>query len=360
MTMLDTIKGWFDRDRPQFIFESIPKDQVTGTGAATATAAVSGLHYFRLSVAEMYLQKKVSWFRELYPAVHSLVRLTLGGRQGVEIPHITDLSSLGINPAARASGDVEMRMIRLTPMLPFNGGDVAITVGLIVVEGKNYAATAIRTLGSFASILTVPQFSSMLQLAAPLAEGIRGLFGDGNGQLYLGLLQTLSAGTLVDGYIALVRATDAELDRRSLAVQNGSLRVRDDKGALASLTAFDYLLLRIEVFTERDDWDSLQSIAEPYREALSALGAQDERRAADLARAACVAAFKAPELTEAHRRAVIEKIKERYQAAQKSLQISAFAGESGFEASLSDAMAGARAKAAFDRGPIASSEVFGE
>ena len=68
------------------------------------------------------------------------------------------------------------------------------------------------------------------------------------------------------GDVAVIRKDASQLAVHDLSVQQGRLRMRG-----APLKGADYMLFRIERLAERDDWDSLATIATPFRDALTAL-----------------------------------------------------------------------------------------
>ncbi|HWA72258.1 MAG TPA: hypothetical protein VG937_07995 [Polyangiaceae bacterium] len=330
MSFFDSIKGLFDKDRQNFIDVVIPTERVDRSLETPAIQA--GLHYFRIWMPSMFLKKEVAWFSTLYPAVHSLVKLTFGDNQ-VELPNIADSTKLGIQPKG-GQGDVISKNYLLLPTMPFNGGVVSLVTGLVAVTGENYLNNFIRTLGSFADLLAVPQLSAALKVAGPLTAGIQDLFGQGNGRLHLGYTRTFAAADLVAGYYAVLRAKQGELDPKYLSVKEERLLYKGEP-----LTGFDHLLLRIEVFSERDDWDQLTSINAPFKAALRALQTQDELKANMEIVAAIRAAYEAPELSRAHQQVVIRELKSRYQQAKNDFLLSGL-GETTMPTTLAGVMKG--------------------
>ena len=200
MAFIDYLKNLFDRDRDQLIAHRFEPDQVDPR--PQALSATADVHYFRIKLVEMFLSKQVAWFQSLYPAVHSLVRCNFGG-QAIDIPQVADLTKLGIQPSG-GQGDIIARNFIMSPTLPFKGGTVSVTAGLIALTGENYLSSFLQTLGNFASLLTVPQLSTAIDVTRPLTEGIQNLFGIGNGRMHLGYLNTYNAPDLASGYLAVV------------------------------------------------------------------------------------------------------------------------------------------------------------
>ncbi len=324
MSLIDTLKSWLDQDATKLIYHHIDPNHVDRQlGDYTIEA---GRHYFRLWLAEMFLQKQVQWATIWYPAVHALVRCEFGN-QVMEIPNIADSTRMGMQQSGQ--GDVIVRNFLLTPTLPFNGGSVTLDAGLMAIKGQNYLNDFIKVLGNFAGLLSVPQLSSVIQVAQPLVNGIQDLFNAGKDHLHLGLHETFVADTVKPGYIAVIRAAQQAVDISKLWVLNDQLR----EGRGPNITQnvpfeqFDYILFRTEIFEKRDDWEKLTSIQEPFQEAIKALGDFDERRAQFLLQRALVQAKLAPELTKADRRRVVDELKKQFSYDKEDLGTSGLVGK---------------------------------
>jgi hypothetical protein len=144
---------------------------------------------------------------------------------------------------------------------------------------------------------------------------VQTLFGAAAGRQHLGVHLAYAGDqaprALHAGYIAVVRRDAAQLPAQDLSVQQGVLRFRG-----APLVGADYLLFRIERMAERDDWDSLASIATPFRDALTALSHGNVTVAEALVRRAMLEAWTSPDLTRADRSRVCGEIKRTYQDAR--------------------------------------------
>lgn len=383
MGLWETVKNSFDKDRQYFTYFRVPPNQVTDR-TFNPRPLQAGLHYFRIWLSAMYLSKRVSWFQNIHPAVHSVISTNFGGQQNVPIPMLADATKLGFQTAG-IQGEVIARNFPLTPILPFNGGSVTLQCGLLAIDGQNHLSGFLKALTGFSSLLAMPQLSTTMSIVDPLLTGIQDLLGAGNGKLHLGLMETFTAETLYEGYVAIIRATNTEIDPRKVFVARDLLWYADGSPQMQPLP-FDHMLLRIDVSTVRDDWDMLPAISSPYKECLDALGAQNETQAREHLRATLLAAFKAAELTQAHRRVVIDELKRRYATAKESLLLhlgvgvsaehaftsfgaSPDAGDTPDDAGATPENAGdtpndaetdeAKAAGAFAKGPIDFNEVFG-
>lgn len=266
----------------------------------------AGRHYLRIWLSEMFLKHERVAATNWYPAVHSQVQLQFGSQQ-VAIPTVADASRVGLNQNSR--GDVIARNFLLTPLLPFNGGVVQVEAGLLGIQGENFLASFVQVLGEFSALLAVPQLSAALNVAAPLANGVQRLFDQGS--LHLGLHSAFSAGEQ-GGYYTAIRATEHDVDVSQLHVVDGALRYGVDAASSRPFTGYDYMLLRLEVTEERDDWRQLDKIEEPYRQALEALSQFEEQKAQMLLVYAIVNALRAPELTTADRRRVTTELRKMF------------------------------------------------
>jgi hypothetical protein len=74
MPLLDKLKSIFTEDNQKRAYVWIPHAHIENANFADEPLQ-SGRHYFRLWLAEMFLDKRVDWFREWYPMAHTLVSL---------------------------------------------------------------------------------------------------------------------------------------------------------------------------------------------------------------------------------------------------------------------------------------------
>jgi hypothetical protein len=248
------------------------------------------------------------------------VRFNFGNQNAVDVPNVVDPTIAGEKP----SGEVILRNVTLTSSMPFSGGIVSVNVGLVAMEEQNHIGGFLKVFGSLAEQLAVPQLSTALSVAQPLANGIQELFGMGNGCLHLGLKQDFAAGELAQGYVVLIRATEDKVDMSQLCVAAGQLRKGRAPDDSKPFEDFDHMVLRVEVLTERDDWDKLTFIDEPFQQALDALaGGDDEesKKKGDLfLQTALRRVWKSADLTQADRTRVMALLKEQYKLAKDGMK----------------------------------------
>lgn len=324
MSWLDTIKGWFDKDSTKLIVKRLDSTHVDRQLSDAHTEV--GKHYFRLRLTEMFLRKEVQAGSTWYPAVHSHVRCQFGN-QVVDIPNVADATRVGMQQ--NAQGHVIARNFMLTPTLPFNGDVVILDAGLLSLQGANHLNKFIGVLSNFANLLAVPQFSLVLNIAQPLANGLQDLFSAGTSSMHLGFHDAYSAEELKPGYIAVIKAPHNTVDLNALWVVSDELCKGTglDARQHAPFEDFDHMLFRIEVFENRDDWEKLTSIDGPRQEAIKALGDNDLDKARYHIQRARIQALLIPELTKADRRRVIDALNTEFEQNKESLGAAGLMGD---------------------------------
>lgn len=331
MSLFDWFKDKIKSPSHKFIYHPIDPAHHVGTSAQPVPLE-AGKHYFRLWLTEMYLRNDVEWFQKWHPALHSLVVFQFG-TQNVEIPHVAGSLNL---PDFKANNLEKVLHLnhRMTALMPFNGGVVEVAAGLLAMKGANYLNNFIKVMGDFSSLLVVPQLSAALAIAQPVANGIQTMLGGAeDGRLELGFHQAFtSAGggggnDLKSGYFVVIAGEETKIKRDELWVADDRLRRGKSKDDNQPLTGFSYMLFRIESRTERDDWEGLTNIAEPFKKSLEALGSLEAEKAEALLRAAIVAALQSPDLTRADRSRVVKAMKEDYDLRKKEFALGAAPGE---------------------------------
>ncbi|MBV8188226.1 MAG: hypothetical protein JOY64_02150 [Alphaproteobacteria bacterium] len=352
MTIFDKVLDWFSdlyqRDAKHRIAHFIDD----GGGALKANE-----HYFRLWLDEMFLTDERRWFAEWHPAVHSAVTFEFGNQTQV-VTRIAGAASLKDVDAGHLNR-VSSTAMKLTEVMPFKGGTIRINSALLAMKGKDSVKQLVDVLSDFSSKLAVPQLSTALDIARPLAQGVSALVGVTDGEMMLGLDTTLSSGpSLRSGSYAVVFADENDVPKDQLSVVEKQLYFEGKH-----MIGRNYMLLRIESLPERDDWDSLDAIKQPYDQAIDMLTSSDldgdkqVDAAQKILRKAIGAALKSPDLTEVDRRRVIDIIKQRYKDAKAMVGAGAFIRDTdrSLKALLREAMSPSEAAA---MGPITELEAF--
>lgn len=312
MSLLDTLNDWWAREAPFYVVHDVPAAAVQPAGD-TGAACLAGTHYFRLWLAEMRLAQDQAWFTTRHPAVHSLVRLQFGD-EDLELPRVSGPMTLPGLDQAHLGAVVHLDH-PLTPLLPYNGGIVEVSAGLVALEGTKVLGEFVKAIDAVTQVLAQPPLSTALAAVGPVTRAVQTLFGSAVGRQHLGVHLAYAgdqAGhALHAGYVAVIRKDASQLAVHDLSVQQGRLRLRG-----APLAGADYMLFRIERLAERDDWDSLASIATPFRDALTALSHGTATVADAHVRRAMLEAWTSPDLTRADRSRVCTELKRNYQEAR--------------------------------------------
>lgn len=312
MSLLETLKGWIKKDAVKYLAPRIPFDHVENPKYEDRVLRAQK-DYCRLVLAEMHLKEGTSWFSKWYPVVHALVRFQFGGKT-VDIPRVAGTSQIANLEKQDLSKRVALNY-PLTTTMPFNGGDVEIEAGLLAMQGSNDLKSLLKVLGDFSGLLAVPQLSAALAVAGPLANGLQSLLSGDNGHLELGFHQTFANtggdSDLRPGYHAVL--LDTAKDPKELWVKGDRLHVGKTLASSEMLTGVTHMLLRLEGFSERDDWAELKNIDEPFEKAKEALvrnGFQENDEYVTQFRAAQSAAVTSPDLTRADQIRVAKAIKD--------------------------------------------------
>lgn len=297
----NTIKGWATKNAKQYVCELIPRERTDMTGPDDPLVPYKG--YMRLWIADMYLAKDRQWFRDQFPAVHTSVGLKFG-KDPVKISHVTD----GIGQVGPGwQGDYA-----LTDLIPFGGGTVEIQSALLALKGTNYLKESIGILKDFSGLIAAP-LNQTLDIAEKVSSNMQSLLTGGENAISVGFHQQFvapggGAGNVIKpGYIALVAATEQEIDKTNLSVKGSRLHYRKNGGLPAPLEGYDYLLLRIETRTERDNW-RMPNIEEPLNQAIQATLEGDAEKAKQYKTAALLVIWQSPDLAVGDRRRVADAI----------------------------------------------------
>jgi hypothetical protein len=371
MSFMQTLVGWFKTNRQQQTVFWIDPAHVDIP--VDATAARAGAAYFQIMLVEMFLKKKVRFGQSWFPAAHSLVDCTFGSKR-VEIPYVADTSKLFTQQ--QGTGDVVARNFSLSPRMPFNGGQVRLVAGLFAMQGQNYLNSVISMMSDFAGLLTVPQLSAALEVAQPLANGLQTLFGGNNGAMHLGYHDAFvgadeadapdadgTSGTsslLREGYIAVIRTPASGIQANRFFVKNSLLQHGDSLATCQPYQDADHMLLHIDLRPDRDDWDQLDAIQEPYRRALEALRDFEEEKAEAQIRAAIVAALQSPDLTRADRNRVVRLIKDDFKRAKEQMNVAGLVIDESYDLSKGIHQRAMTADRALEKGEPTYAELFSD
>lgn len=269
------VQGWFEASASKFTVRFLPDP------ASNALPAQGG--YLRLWLAEGFLAQSRSWGAAQFPALHGGVSLTFLGGQ-VAFSGLSRPTESWTVPGAQLD-------FPMTPLLPFNGGTVEVEAALYKATTNGPLGTAVDLIASLGSLLG-PPLATAATIADKVSDGLDAVLTATAAEPVLGVHWTMvspggGGNVMQPGHLVVVGAPPATLGGVPV-IQNGTLHL-DANDERAPMTGFDYLILRVECRTERDDW-RLPELDELIRSAGEAfiLGQQDTyaaRRTETIARA---------------------------------------------------------------------------
>lgn len=288
-SLWDTVKSWFVQQSQQVTVRFLP-DRADGAGSGDeahpetlAAPIAANCGYLRLYVAEGFLSKQKSWGAEHYPALHGGVALSFAGADRATFTTLTRPPESWTVPGAQLD-------FPITPLLPFTGGTVELEGSLYQATVGGPLSTAVNLVSSLATLMG-PPLSGAAAIAGLLSQGLDQVVKATGSQPVLGVHWTLVAPgggrVLRPGHLVVLNATQGQL-RGTPVVADHRLQLID-AGRLRPPEGVDYLVLRVEGRTERDDWrqPELDAIIRAAGEAF--IRGQDEtyaeRRTEALARA---------------------------------------------------------------------------
>jgi hypothetical protein len=230
----------WERVRGQFVKEAghLVRVFLPEPGAAPLAPNDS---YLRVSLSELFLANEREWGGDRIPAVQASVKLLFRG------PRPQTFATLVQPPATTGHGSFQDYL--LTEWLPYRGQPVEFQAALYEILGKNHLATAISIVSDFASLVT-PPVSAALAVVDKVASGIEKVIEANATAPTLVLHGTLDGAELRPGWLVSVNATEQDLPAGSLALNANGRLSRDG----ARLTGYDFVVLRIEGTSEREDW----------------------------------------------------------------------------------------------------------
>jgi len=319
--LIQKLRDWVEKEAGHYTYLYFPDpraeiDQLLPYGS-----------YFRVTLAQMFLGTERKWFRELYPAAHTSVRIQHADYEPVELNHVTHL------PGQDMARGIDLNNT-VTGLIPYNGGTLEIDCGLLALQLKDYLDASIKMLGSFSDLVAAP-VSQALTIAGKVATSVQDLFVGSDGKVYMNFGQTYSEGNpLRSGYYAAILASEDQLRGKNLSVEKDQL-LADGK----AFTGFDYLLFRIDAVKERPDW-RMKEIQKNINAAKKAYLRRRDDEGDEYRAAALVAVYDSPDLSEVDRARVEQAIRDELEPFRQPGR--GAIGEEKRETSLDSIMKGAR------------------
>lgn len=314
MSVIDWFKGQIHTYATHLVYAEIPLDHQSP--AVQDVTLVAERHYFRIWLAEMFLKDDTKLFREFVPVVHSAVRLQFAQAAAQELPYVAGPQSVGLGTTLGRGVQLNHA---LTNLLPYRGGTVAISAALVAYKQKDFLRGFVDALQGVSGLLNVGQLSAVLKVADGVIGGIQDLLGAGDKSVHLMYFQAFGGATagggssLRSGYTAIINADAAKFPKDKLYVKNSQLCLGDSLAAAQPLQGYDYMLLRTEAATDRDDFLSFDAFAQLLNDAVRE-GAKDRAAGDAIIQAATFTAWSSPDLTVTDRIRIAKALKQQYEA----------------------------------------------
>ena len=298
--------------------------------AAESAPLLADRGYFRIWVTRMCLAHSTDWFSTRYPSVHAFVDFDFGGGDRLEIASLAGPSHLAEVDKAHLDQVMSLNHV-VSPLTPFKGGTVTVELALLSVEADDKMGRFLEAMSGVASLVAVPQLSSVLSIAGQVADGARAFAGVEGNRMQIGYQNTFvgedghagdaSGNELRDHFIVVANtpAGDKYTSRRLWLTKSG-LRVGDSRAVAKPLSGVDWMLIHIETRTMRDDYANLSDVTEPLHEAIRALIEGNTQQAEARLRVALSAALTSQDLISADRTAVARWARSEYDKAGQQLQ----------------------------------------
>lgn len=238
-----------------------------------ANKTPEGLAHASISPEEGYLNIWLQSFRitsvrrglkNFYGTVYSFISLPIldgNGGKKAEFQVTTTPGQLKNIDAAHVDRILVLNHRLLGP-IPYRGGDVEVEVGLFSVKEADLTGPFLSILDSLSKTAGVSFISAALPFAGPLKQGIDLLSGTSSDSiLEIGLSTVYSPGET--GYFAVMRAQPNQVDASQFRIDNNRQLVDDKTGA--PIANYPYLVFRVEVSKQRDDWFLIPDIAAAHQ-----------------------------------------------------------------------------------------------
>jgi hypothetical protein len=235
--------------------------------------------YFHVWAVEMRINQS-SWLTIYYPILHSVVAFDYAGKR-VELTRVTSLDSL----KSSTKGNIEMDKVLVLNFVPFNGGTVEISAGLLVMKEKDKVQAAIKIVSDSNTVLAVPQLTGVLSIVRSLANCVEQLIVLGDNQFRLGYHNTFTSphsggsNELRPQYIAViatnVKDTISRTGEGHWVINDLLFHIDPSPDSVSKIPIDiprDYILLRLEVRRSRyEEWNNLVDLNEAFMEAMRLL-----------------------------------------------------------------------------------------
>jgi hypothetical protein len=163
---------------------------------------------------------------------------------------------------------------KLLGPIAYRGGELSLEIGLFSIKESDLAGPFLGVLESMSKTAGVSFISTALPFVSPLKDAFNLLSGAGSDSvLEIGLKKTFDPPET--GYFMVMRAA-------SNIIKPDTLKIDKDKGLVDKdgnrIYDYPYLVIRVEVSKERDDWFLIPDLAAAHKALYTAIvgGASDK------------------------------------------------------------------------------------
>jgi hypothetical protein len=221
------------------------------TTQAEPVKLVTEESYLRLRLARMFLKNRRELFKTHYPVVNALMRFA--GLDGdVEVNFIVQ-PQLPADGGGGLTDIVTLNQTLLGPVL-YRGGDLKLMIGLYAAPGEDWAQRFIKVAEGVSQLALNAPLATAVSMAGIIKTSVENSLGSNGLDLKLGLDKELTQNSwLTPGHLVMIAAPDETVNPGALKVEDGELRTASG----SVYTAHDYMVVAIEVSSQRSDWQSL-------------------------------------------------------------------------------------------------------
>jgi hypothetical protein len=223
-----------------------------GTARSKQTETIEPFkHYFRLDINQLYIAKGREFWVNFDPLVYAAVDFQRGQERNV--------ASMIVGPKAIDTGKIPkphgfvLNDIKVAGPIPFNGGDVGVTIVLYKIAQKNYAQSIMKLIESVAaSQAGIPGVSNALNLGSILLDGVQALLDLGETVPVMGQRFEINTSSLA-GFLPLTRALVKDIGSGTkVHVRDNRLLAEDEE-----FQGSDFVLYSLSKVLRRDDHRAL-------------------------------------------------------------------------------------------------------
>ena len=270
MGLLETVGGWIKPLAEHRTYERLDDAQVVEARVDPAPLT-AGERYIQLSAVTAHLRYSREWFERNLPAVTAVVQERAGGAEHeyARVIGPSEIEQLNVS----SIGHVISVNRPIAPMLPFRGGELSLIAGLVAFQVEDNMDRLLDVVGSITRLAAGPQGEAAMGVVSAAARGVHNLFTAGDKDLVVGISHTWrgasdatapdegAAFTLREGFWVLLNERPGR-DLRRVWLKDGQLLFGDAPYSAEPLLDVDYMVLRLDAITRRDDWREFPAIRE--------------------------------------------------------------------------------------------------